>query len=378
MNDSNTGYKIIALLTVAFAIYSCTSPAIPQSDRSAGGGIAQLQASIASLQGQVETLSAEIKGCPTQNFVDGKCSELPKGAGMTATFCRNQGSGLQLGAGYEMSNTAKGELGVGWPEVGWGDILGKIEVPYNAFPTKLSGAGSATIGRNINICVSIPMAPTASQESQLKDLVKGVNVQSGSQAKYMRRADRVLNYAARRTPIATTNKASFGAFKPIFAATATATTSPGSDDAFDVADNAVAEFMADGFQPSNRAGGVLADPIFQDLAQSLDLPQQLKNVIADPQQVFDYLKQVTKANACATYGIDATLRSRHPSVNDLCNRIEQQLPGDAEVRAVAPRVYATAVRVNSMLTGAGLRNFICNNVSLRVLFNDCSTYRLQF
>ena len=377
MNDANTGYKIIALLTVAFAIYSCTSPAIPQSDRSAAGGIAQLQASIAALQDQVEMLSAEIKGCPTQDFVDGKCSELPKGVSMTATFCRNQGSGLQLGAQYAIDNKVQVEGGAGWPEVVWGKVTDEIRVPL-VIPTQASGADSATIGRNINICASVPMVPTASQESQLKDLVKGVNVQSGAQAKYMRRMDRVLNYAARRTPIATANKASFGAFKPIFAATATATTSPESDDAFDVADNAVAEFMADGFQPSNRAGGVLADPIFQDLAQSLDLPQQLKNVIADPQQVFDYLKQVTTTNACATYGIDATLRSRHPSANDLCNRIEQQLPGDAEVRAVASRVYGTAVRVNSMLTGAGLRNFICNNVSLRVLFNDCSTYRLQF
>ena len=377
MNDANTGYKIIALLTVAFAIYSCTSPAIPQSDRSAGGGIEQLQASIASLQTQVETLSAEIKGCPTQDFVDGKCSELPKGAGMTATFCRNQGSGLQLGAAYEIDNKVKADFGAGWPEVVWGDILAQIKVPATYLPSKLSGAGSATIGRNINVCVNVPMAPTATQESQLKDLVKGVNVQSGSQAKYMRRADRVLNYAARRTPIATANKASFGAFKPIFAATATATTSPESDDAFDVADNAVAEFMADGFQPTNRAAGVLADPIFQDLAQSLDLPQQLKTLIADPQQVFDSLKQVTKTTACASYGIDATLRSRHPVADDLCNRIEA-LPGDAEVRAVASRVYGTAVRVNSMLTGTGLRNFICNNVSLRVLFNDCSTYRLQF
>lgn len=385
MKDVDTGYKLIALVTVAIAIYSCNSTAVPQGN--AAGGIVALRESIDQLQSEVAALTQKVDalstGCSTSDFLDGKCAQgrLPDGASVTTTYCRGQGGALQLGIGYGVTASAEAKLGAGWPEVLWGELTGKVNFPAAVpvgqvpvpLPTSLSGSGSASLGRNLNLCVSVPIKPTAAQVAQIQDLVRGVNESDG---KYARRANRLLNYAARRTPVAVASKSAPGALKPVYAATATATTSPESDDAFDVADNAMEEFMNNGFQPPTQAAGILGDPIFQDLASSLDLPVQLRDEIANPQQVFDAIRKVTISDVCSTYRVDAVLRSGHPEMDKLCSQIEGLPSNYTDVTWLGRRLSTVYGRVTHMYTAAQTKNFICDNVSLalHVIIGDCKGY----
>jgi len=377
LNDVNTGYKVIALVAVFSAIYSCSSSVSSQSERSTAAQLVAMRQSIDALSTQVADLStqvAAVNGCSTESFLAGTCDgELPDAVSLSTTYCISQGRGVQLGAKLALEMGFELEGGGGWPNVLWGKGTAKatgpvvLATPPFILPSEMGGEASASLGKGLDICVDVPIVPTAEQKTQIEDLVRGVNVASGIQAKYQRRANRLLNYAARRTPVATANLAAAGALK---GSVAFSRAPEEADDAFDIADEAVERFLANGFQPQARAADIMADPIFADLATSLDLPEQLTSIIQDPQQIFAGIQQVTPSTACATLGIDASLRSQHPQLNNICNRIAN-LPSDQAVQNVAGTVSAVRNRVNSIWTASQLRSFICDNVTLALLAPGC-------
>lgn len=378
MNDINMGYKLIALVAVFSAVYSCSSSVSSQSERSTAAQLASLRDAVDALTAQVTTLSSQVTataGCSTEDFLANRCGqdELPNDISLSTTYCISQGRGVQLGATLALEMGFELEGGAGWPNVLWGKGTAKatgpvvLTAPPFVLPSTMGGEASASLGKGLDICVDVPIAPTQEQKTQIADLVRGVNVGSGIQAKYQRRANRLLNYAARRTPIATANFSAAGSLK----STATFSRAPEeADDAFDIADEAAEQFLANGFQPQARAADIMADPIFAQLATSLDLPAQLTSIIQDPQQIFAGIQQVTTADTCTTLGIDASLRSQHPQLNAVCGRIEN-LPADQTVQNVAGTVAAVRNRVNAMWTASQLRTFVCSNVTLAVFAPGC-------
>lgn len=369
MFDFNNGYKMIAVAAVTGALFSCNSNVVSQNNQ---------QYDIITRLDSIDSRLTSIEGCGTQDYLDGLCDpgELPSDMAVTTTFCTEQGRGLELSASYGVQTNVEVELGAGWPSVGWVKGTDKLNVPGViaigpvpiVLPSDVSGTGAVNIGSGLEICVDLPIEPTDEQKLMIADLLEGVNVKQGLQAKYNRRTNRLLNFAALRTPLAAPTLPVLGTAKSNISFI------EDTDDAFDIVDDAVERFMSDGFQPNGSAARIMGDPIFSDLASSLDLPQQVRNMITDPQHIFNNVQQVSLANSCAKLGFDGAARGRFPEINKLCNRIEG-LPNDQLVRNVAAYVNSTRNRVGAMYTAAQTKNFICDNVSLSIasIFN-CKGY----
>ena len=376
MKDVNTGYKLVALVAVSWAVYSCNS-SVDSQERGTSAQHAALREAIDALTAQVSELVSRVDtrdgaGCSTADFLEGSCA-FPDDASMSTTFCFSQGRALDLSGKFAVEANLEFDGGAGWPNVLWAKANGKVTAPFIlslppfVFPTEIAGQAGGGLGRGVDICVDVPIVPDDGQKALLADLVTGVNIESGIQAKYRRRANRLLNFAALRTPVAQPNLNAPGANTGPAVAGRSA---EDADDAFDVADDAVERFMANAFQPQVRATDIMADPIFRDLAASVDLPEQVAMIIADPQQILGGLQSVTAANACSALGVDASLRSRFPDLNAICTRIAG-LPSDGMLKTVGSNVSSIQNRVNDMYTATGLRNFVCNNVTLAALSPDC-------
>jgi hypothetical protein len=364
VNAVNLGYKLIAMTAVFGAMYSCSSPSNSQNDGvSTTAALGALQASIAALTEEVNALRAEVAGletrseaCSTETFLAGGCAlgALPDDVGMTATFCFSHGVGIDLSAKYGVETALEIEGGAGWPNVGWAEATGKVSFP-GGLPSEVAGQAAAGLGRAVDLCLDLPFQPDEAQRAMLADLVRGVNIENGLQAKYTRRANRLLSYAAARIP---------GDLNP----SAAGRSAEQADDSFDVADDAMDRFLADGLQPRTLAADMMSDPIFRDLAASVDLPGPVAAVIDDPQQMLSTLRAVTPATACNSFGLDPTARARFGAINNLCNGIEA-LPADAMLKQIGSRLTTMQNAVDAIYTGSELRNFICNNVTLSFLSN---------
>lgn len=227
-------------------------------------------------------------------------------------------------------------------------------------PNEVAGEAGAGLGRGVDICVDVPFEPSAAQRALIADLVTGVNVTDGVEAKYSRRADRLLNYAARRTPVAQVNGNAPGV---TYLPPVVNNLVEEPDDAFDFADQAIDRFLANGFGAQVRAGDILGDPIFRDLAASIELPEQVMIVIQDPQQMLSGFRSMTAASTCGTLGLDSTIRGRFPVIDEGCTRISN-LPGDQMLKGLGTSMSTLQNRVNLIFTGDQMRTFICNALPL--------------
>lgn len=359
MNDSALRYKVIAVVAVGWALYSCSGLAESDSNSSQ---FRELREAITALDGrltEVNTSLQDMQGCSTADFLAGTCTDLPKDVALTTTYCIEQGRGAELSAEVKAELGAEVDLGAGWPNVVWGKVTGKANLPLGIgivpLPTGAGGEVATHLGKGLQICAEVPIEPSAEQLVLIGDLVRGVNVPDGLQAKYRRRADRLLNYAARRTPIATTNTLVRGSSKLDAYAMAVEET----DNAFDVADDAIERLLEGGLQPQARFGSVLSDPIFTDLAASLDLPAQLTTLISNPQQLLGRLQNLDGANACTSMGIDQTMRSTYPQLNNLCNSLAQ-LPADQLMKNMTENFSAVQSTVTTIRNSVNsLRNSVC-------------------
>lgn len=383
MNHVNLGYKLIALVAVSGAAYSCSQSVSSQDDSSTAAALTALQMSVETLVVQVNALSTEVAAlqtamvdtgvgaCSTPDFLAGAC-DFPDDAAVTVTYCFSQGIGVDLSAKLAIESATELDLGLGWPNVGWAKASAKANLPLMApgimLPNEVAGEAGAGLGRGVDICVDVPFEPNDAQKALIADLVTGVNASDGIQAKYSRRADRLLNYAARRTPVAQVNNGTPGAIAaqpPV-----SRNSAEEADDAFDLADQAVERFLANGFAAQLSAGDALSDPIFRDLAASVELPDQIAAVIQDPQQMLSGFRSMTPANTCTTLGFGAQVRGRFPAIDDGCDVIAG-LPSDQMLKGLGTRMTTLQNRVNLIYTGAQTRDFICDNVTLKAFTPGC-------
>ena len=260
------------------------------------------------------------------------------------------------------------DLGAGWPNVVWGKVTANLETPVPSpiaipYPNEVSASGSMNLGRGMEICVDIPItALEADQIAQIHDFVRGVNEGQGT---YSRRTGRLLNYAARRTPIAVANKATLNVNGKL--------TVEDSDDAFDIADAAIEKMIAGDFQPVSSGSLFFADPVFQELVSALEIPTPAVDTIFDPERTFEALTVIGQSNiadACNTMGISASSRARSPALANQCARFGIYPNIQAQWDAAA-LVRQARDRVNQIYTASGLREFMCSNVALAVFSPNC-------
>ena len=119
--------------------------------------------------------------------------------------------------------------------------------------------------------------------------------------------------------------------------------------------------------PNKEFGSnVFGDPIFLDLASSLDLPKYMLDLIEDPLNPMQGIAPLSNlSSACADGGITSDIRNRFPGIENLCANLEG-LPSFGTIKSAFNRVpnLPTAAQVRSEV-----KTVICNNATLSVLSN---------
>jgi hypothetical protein len=380
MKSINTGYKFIAIVSLSYALFSCSSTVESQSNSELLAKLNAIEAKIDTLTGKVDavqttvlTTSAPAGKCSLQEVIDqnyANCDPgmIPEDVAATTTYCIAQERSGEIGAQYAVGLNTDIDLGAGWPNVVWGKVTAKLETPVPSplavpYPNEVAASGSMSLGRGLEICVDIPIVELEpDQIAQIHDLVRGVNEGQGT---YSRRTGRLLNYAARRTPIAVVSKASVSANSKV--------ATEDADNAFDVADAAIEKLLAGDFQPISSGSQMFSDPVFQDLVSALELPTPVVDTIFDPERTFDALKiirQSEMADVCNTMGISATSVARSPALANQCARFGIYPNIQAQWDA-AGFVRQARDRVNQMYTASGIRSFMCGNIALAIFSPDC-------
>ena len=375
--DINTGYKLIAVASLCYATFSCSSPVHSNTDPEILARLEALQATVDSLainlgevHSAVQAAPAGQRACTVQEVIDQNLTacdptQLPAGVATSSTYCIDQGRSGQLGTSFKIEPGFEIEIGGGWPNAIWGKLTGKAIIPpvipvgpaAIPLPNEIHAGGEVSLGRGLSICVDVPISTLdPDQVAQIHDLVRGVN----DGGKYLRRAGRVLNYAAVRTPVASPSFAGGSAYdysKPLFEDT---------DDSFDIADAAIDRLIDGEFlQPQN---GLLLfqDPIFQDLIMSLDVPVPAIDTINDPDRIlgiFNTIGQNNIAITCQTMGITAESRARFPALANQCDRF-------AIYPDISRALNSANTLVNVQNSLSSLRSWMCENISLG-FFTSC-------
>jgi hypothetical protein len=283
-------------------------------------------------------------GCPLEDYLDGSCPYSP--ADTTATFCISQGRAGSLNAEFAAEAHAEYDLGAGWPNVAWAKAIGKIEhpvvlPPFLPIPTQLKVAGEASLGRNFDLCIEVPLVAAEDpgplevhSDAELIDgIVRTINEpRIGDKSKFQRRLGRLTNYATLRVP---------GSQRPNSASAAADQTqlavllNDDGESEFDFADDAVQKLMDGDFQLPLEGGplGILKSGLIQDLALALEIPEPARAVLSDPDivigQIFELGMLPVGGSAlgvttsfgpavCDRFGFNDELRARFPAIETFC------------------------------------------------------------
>lgn len=262
----------------------------------------------------------------------------------TATFCISQGRGLDLGLKWAAELKATVDAGIGWPNVGWVNakaqpswptVLPFYYVPL-PIPTEASLGVAGGRGRNLDICVEIPLTLSPEDQSRLEAIARDMNAAGntgdgvGEKGKFQRRAGRIINYAAVRVR---------GNQLPV---DSNAFVNVASDDEleFDRVDAAGENLLENGLGEVDEGLDVFRDGNVRDLLASLELPSEVRTFMDDPERIFEGLPDLAggfEALTCDQLGISAGMRSRRPRLDNVCERIDE-LPDFDTVRDAFERI----------------------------------------
>ena len=287
-------------------------------------------------------------GCPLEDYLDATCPYSP--ADTTATFCISQGREGGIGADWGVIPYMEGELGAGWPNVGWGKLTAKVENPLFIpktpipIPTNLSIGGSASLGRNFDICIEVPLAAAehAAGINSIPDaevidrIVRQINEPPtdgrASRSKFQRRLGRLANYAIFRVP--GTNR--FGA--------AVAQENTGelarimSDDGeseFDSVEQSLDQLMSGDWEIPENGGPLGKSPVVDELRTVLEVPDPVQQLIDDPDIILGRIFEIgglagsasvntasgrlTGGSAvCNAFGFNEKLQEDFTSIKSFC------------------------------------------------------------
>jgi hypothetical protein len=380
MNVINTGYKVIAIVSLSYALFSCSDSVQSQSNSELLAKLNVLETKIdamsstlAVVQTAVQPHAGAVPACSIEEVINqttGNCdtSKLPEEVSASTTYCIAQERGGEIGGEYAIGLNTDIDIGAGWPNVVWGKVTAKMETPVPSsiaipYPTQVAASGNISLGRGLEICVDIPItALEPDQVAQIHDLVRGVNESQGT---YSRRTGRLLNYAARRTPIAVANKALDSVSgKPAI---------EDADNAFDIADAAIEKMIQGDFQPVAHGPQLFTDPVFMDLISALDVPTPAVDTILDPERLFEAMTVIGQSNiadACTSLGISQAGQARSPALANQCARFGIY-PNINNALNSLDFISDVRNRVNSMYTASGLRSFMCGNIALAVFAPNC-------
>lgn len=320
-------------------------------------------------------------GCPIDDYLNDICPYSP--ADTKATFCISQGREGGIDVEFGAETMAEIELGAGWPNAVWGKATGKVEVPFVgvipgtpipfALPTELNVTGAASLGRNFDICIDIPLIAFAdavgiersSDDEIIDDIVRAINSPKFNgqfeKSKFQRRLGRLANYAKRRVPDAGILANST---QQINGDTEANLQAELDESEFDIVEDAIERLMAGDFGVNNNDGfmAVMRSPVIDDLRSVLEVPDSVNMVLDDPNilvtNVIDRgmaaAGQVQGISLCDSIGFNVDLRAQYSQVQSFCIFFEQ-LPGFNKtigifsvIDAIHAIIVAVKTRVNNL------------------------------
>ncbi len=313
-------------------------------------------------------------GCPLDDYLDGTCPYSP--ADTTATFCISQGREGGIDAEFGAETNAEIKLGAGWPNAIWGEAVGRVDVPIVIpplipIPTELNVTGAASLGRNFDICLEVPLE-AATQLGPLElvadaevidEIVRAINEpQVGAKSKFQRRLGRLADYAIFRVP--GTNRFQIEATEGHQSELARVLGDDGEAE-FDFVEDAIDRLMAGEFGSFGDGGPmeILKSPVVQDLAMVFELPSPVTEVLSDPDMVVGQIFELLGLGASAAYpgyfeapliglevcnriGLNQGLRDRFPQVGAFCSFFDS-LPAFGQTTGI----FAVVATIKSIVDG---------------------------
>lgn len=330
-------------------------------------------------------------GCPLADYLDDTCPYSP--ADTTATFCISQGREGAVGVDWAINPYIDVELGVGWPNVLWAKADGHAEAPIPLSPisplfTELGIGGTASHGRNFDICIEVPLeafneavGPEGISDEQVIDnIVRQINFQRNhnpddpGKSKFQRRLGRLANYAIFRVPGTTRRETPLSAQSQM--SVLALDTGDDGESEFDTIDEAIENFMSGNWQMPSNGGPVafLKSPMVDDFRKVLEVPAPVQQAIDDPDliigAVFDtgFMQGNATMSAsdsstpdtaamCDAFGLNAELRSRFAGVAEYCSQFER-LPTFDQTTGIFGIVDWIRARVQALPTLGAIRSEI--------------------
>jgi hypothetical protein len=377
-------WKLTILISLFFGYLLTNNVSANHKDGHVSEGVGQIDTTQYACNGLGATECMLMKldrierklGCPLDDYLADTCPYSP--ADTTATFCISQGREGALGANWSIIPYMEGELGVGWPQVGWGKLTGKVENPLFLgpfpIPTELSIGGSASLGRNFDICIEVPLVAAEhlagveriSDAEVIDRIVRQINeppeVGPASKSKFQRRLGRLSNYSIFRVP--GTNR--FGA------AAAQANTSDlarimGDDgeSEFDSVEDAIDRLMSGDWQIPENGGplAVLKSPIVDELRTVLEVPDPVQNIIDDPDIILGRVFEIGSLSGgqgsqstpalfpgglavCNAFGFNDDLQTRFAGIGAFCD-LFSVLPSFGQTTGI----FDIVATINSIIAG---------------------------
>jgi len=330
-------------------------PAVLEKLNQISAQIENNQKQIEALQADVSKLESNAVPCTLDRFINDECGDYNQPFDLSITLCGNTAANAGVAADFQINNTNEFHLGVGFAEVLDVALVRNIEFPgipgaalagaavYGLpFPNLQAGV-DASAGIGLEGCITIPIPIKDIPREEVISLMRRWQLQGTSLQQNMMTAHRRLDLEPNRI-------------------------NSGLEGLEIVQSRSLSESLDSG----------LNDPIklfsrgtsHGKLIEVLPIGDKIQEVLDTPELLVESLSQdIPRANlanaiqTCADFDAPDAPELLRNATKNMCKPLNE-LP-DFE------RINRALQKIDSLPTAQRVKELICNNVTLKVLFTDC-------
>lgn len=314
------------------------------------------QKQIEALQANVSKLESNVVPCTLDRFINDECGDYNQPFDLNITLCGNTAANAGAAADFQINNSNEFHLGVGFAEILDVALVRNVEFPgipglglaglpvYGIpFPNLQAGV-DASAGIGLEGCINIPIPIKDIPREEVINLMQQWQIQGASLQQNMMAAYKRLDLAPNRV-------------------------NSGLDSLEIVQSRSLSESLDSG----------LNDPIklfsrgtsHGNLIEVLPIGGKIQEVLDSPEILVEFLSQdlprADLANAqqtCADFAKPEAPELLRKATENMCRPLNE-LPN-------FERINRALKKIDSLPTAQRVKDMICDNVTLRVLFSDCN------
>lgn len=327
----------------------------------------QIRTAIENNQNQIEALQADVRKldsnvvpCTLERFINDECGDYNQPFDLNITLCGNTAANASAAADFQINNSNEFHLGVGFAEVLDVALVRNVEFPgipgialaglnpglavYGIpFPNLQAGV-DASAGIGLEGCINIPIPIKDIPREEIISLMQQWQLQGASLQQNMMAAYRRLDLVPSRV------NSALDSLEIVQSRSLSESLDSGLNDPIKL------------FSRGTSHGNLIEVlPIGGKIQEVLDAPELLVESLSQD------LPRANLANAiqtCADFdGPDAPELLRNVTKN-MCQPLKE-LP-DFE------RINRALKKIDNLPTAQRVKDLICDNVTLKVLFSDCN------